>query len=130
MQNDRTRPGSGRRGFTLMELLVVVGIIGILTAIAIPQFGAYRARGFRARIQSDTRNAATAEEAFFAESNTYTGDCTVLPGFTHSDGVTMTCTGDATAYTITAEHPGAPGYRCTYSSAPAAGAPNMVCAAS
>lgn len=129
MRTDRTGSGPDQRGFTLMELLVVVGIIGILTAIAIPQFGAYRERGFRARIQSDARNAATAEEAFFAESNAYTSDCDALPGFTRSDGVTMTCTGDATAYTITTEHPGAPGFRCTYSSAPAAGAPNLVCAA-
>jgi type IV pilus assembly protein PilA len=86
--------GRGRRGFTLIELLVVVGIVGVLAAIAIPQFGEYRERGFRARVQSDARNAATAEEAYFAELNTYSNDCDTLPGFTKSDGVSITCTGD------------------------------------
>ena len=121
--------GRSPRGFTLIELLVVVAIVGILAAIAIPQFGVYRERGFRARIQSDARNAATAEEAYFAEANVYSTDCTTLPGFTKSDGVTITCTGDAAGFTITTTHPGAPGFQCTYTSNPGAGNPNLVCAA-
>jgi prepilin-type N-terminal cleavage/methylation domain-containing protein len=126
---DETRRNTPHaRGFTLIELLVVVGIVGILAAIAIPQFGVYRQRGFRARIESDARNAATAEEAYFAEANAYSSDCTTLPGFTKSDGVTLTCTGDAAAFTITATHPGTPNFQCTYSSNPAAGNPNLVCA--
>ncbi len=48
------------RGFTLIELMIVIAIIGILAAIAIPQFSAYRARSYNAAAQADLRNAATA----------------------------------------------------------------------
>jgi type IV pilus assembly protein PilA len=59
------------KGFTLIELLVVVAIIGILAAIAIPQFAVYRQKGFNAQSESDLRNGATAEEALVASGQNY-----------------------------------------------------------
>ena len=109
-------------GFTLNELLVVVAIIGILAAIAIPQFAAYRAKGFDARAESDCRNAATAEEAYFVDEATYSSTASALPGFVQSEDVTVTLTGTATDFSVTCSSTkGTAGFSCTWDSAPAAG---------
>ena len=55
----------------MVELLIVVAIIGILAAIAIPQFGAYRRRAYNAAANSDLRNVRTTEEVMMAEYQDY-----------------------------------------------------------
>ena len=60
-----------QKGFTLIELLIVVAIIGILAAIAIPQFAAYRAKAYNSAAQSDLKNFKTGMEAFFADNQQY-----------------------------------------------------------
>ena len=60
-----------KKGFTLIELLIVVAIIAILAAIAIPQFGAYRVRGYNSAASSDIRNFKIAEESFKSDTGVY-----------------------------------------------------------
>ena len=65
-------------GFTLVELMVVVGIIGILVAIAIPVLSGARARASDRAAQSDLRNATTSELLVFTNSQRFTDDLVVL----------------------------------------------------
>ena len=79
------------RGFTLIEILMVMAVLGLLVAIAIPQFMSYRSQAVDAEMKSDLRNTAIAIEAYFAKQ-------TVLPaspaeiagyGFQPTAGVTL-----------------------------------------
>ncbi len=79
MRRLRTKIGRGERGFTLVELLIVVAIIGILAAIAIPQFSMYRTRSYNATALSDLRNVRTSEENLFADNGSYAASPTT-PG--------------------------------------------------
>ena len=85
---EKLRKERGDEGFTLIELLVVIIIIGILAAIAIPVFLNQRQKGWEAAVQSDLRNAATAQETYLTENATYTTNMAALQsmGFKYSDG--------------------------------------------
>ena len=99
---------SNEKGFTLIELMIVIAIIGILAAIAIPQFSAYRTRSYNSSAQSDVRNIATAQEAYYVDASTYAGNYTQLTGaqygYMQSGNVSVSVSGSATTYTITGSH--------------------------
>jgi type IV pilus assembly protein PilA len=96
-----------KKGFTLIELMIVIAIIGILAAIAIPQFAAYRIRGFNATAQSDLRNMITAQEAYYADTQVYTTTMATLQayGYTPSNNVApVIAKATATSYQMSAAH--------------------------
>ena len=75
--------GKHEKGFTLIELMIVIAIIGILAAIAVPKFSFYRYRSYNAAALNDLRNTANAQEAYYVDESTYCSSMASLVGSTY-----------------------------------------------
>lgn len=96
MFNPIRQPDSQTRdegGFTLVELLIVVVILGILAAIAIPQFNSTKGSSYDAMARSDLRNLMTHQEQHFVRFGQYASTLTAT-GSSDSSTVVVNASGD------------------------------------
>lgn len=112
---------SRQGGFSLVELLVVMGIISTLMAIALPRYSQYRAHAFDSQAETDLRSVAMAEEAYFLENEAYLScsgtSCAGLPGIKKlSNGVVLSVTTTDTGFVGTSTHPRGSGKQYTWDS--------------
>ena len=98
----------GQKGFTLIELMIVIAIIGILAAIAIPQFASYRAKSYNTQAKAELKSFYTACQAYFSEnplpSTTTCSLALVQNTFKNSGAVTITPAGGQNMEGTTAAH--------------------------
>ena len=102
-----------RKGFTFIELLVVMLFIGALSSMAVPRFREYKKRAYISAMESDLGNLRIAQEAYWAEHMVYATD-TVGLDFRRTSNVTLQITSKDVVggYTAIATHTNVPGQQC------------------
>ncbi|MBC8391029.1 MAG: prepilin-type N-terminal cleavage/methylation domain-containing protein [Deltaproteobacteria bacterium] len=99
--------GNDEKGFTLIELMIVIAIIGVLAAIAIPNFISYRQTGYNAAANSDAKNAYTSAQAYFTDFPNKTLSTTTQLnsyGYVATENVTTTVSGNNSNLQIVSSH--------------------------
>ena len=79
-----------QKGFTLIELMIVVAIIGLLAALAIPNFIRFQARSKQSEVKANLKGLFTAEKSYYQEKDTYSG-CIKKIGFSPERGNRYRC---------------------------------------
>jgi type IV pilus assembly protein PilA len=90
-----------RSGFTLIELMIVVAIIGILAAVGVPQYQKFQARARQSEARTALAGIYTAQKSFAVESNSYSG-CIAQTGYERSGSTAYYTTGFLTTGIATA----------------------------
>ena len=107
----------GESGFTLVEMMIVLVLISILSAIATVTLGSSSSRAYVAAMQSDLRNVTAAQEAYIEQTFAETGTATYANNVSKlavnlSNGVTIRMRGNANGWTARATHQRVSGARC------------------